>query len=216
MSIQVARGKIIVPDFTRIDPSDVYKKSDGLDVTYEVKYVESGSSAPAITSQSIAASTVVTKGTPITLTLEILMPATGGDKTTEQVPVRNTDGAMTLLSRERDAYKKKSDSLQSQLDTLREQTETQDKNQATVPSLRGVTASQAKTILSSLGFNVRYDGSSSDTVSYTSPSGGSVVTYGSSVTLYSNSSSSYGNKNKNGNSNSSQGGGSSNSRTQDD
>lgn len=216
VSIQVARGKIIVPDFTRIDPSDVYKKSDGLDVTYEVKYVESGSSAPAITSQSIAASTVVTKGTPITLTLEILMPATGGDKTTEQVPVRNTDGAMTLLSRERDAYKKKSDSLQSQLDTLREQTETQDRNQATVPSLRGVTASQAKTILSSLGFNVRYDGSSSDTVSYTSPSGGSVVTYGSSVTLYSNSSSSYGNKNKNGNSNSSQGGGSSNSRTQDD
>ena len=216
VSIQVARGKIIVPDFTRTDPSDVYKKSDGLDVTYEVKYVESGSSAPAITGQSIAASTVVTKGTPITLTLEILMPATGGDKTTEQVPVRNTDGAMTLLSRERDAYKKKSDSLQSQLDTLREQTETQDRNQATVPSLRGVTASQAKTILSSLGFNVRYDGSSSDTVSYTSPSGGSVVTYGSSVTLYSNSSSSYGNKNKNGNSNSSQGGGSSSSRTQDD
>ena len=218
VSIEVARDKVVVPDFTKIDPSDVYKRSDGLDVTYDVKYVESGSSAPAITQQSIAASTVVTKGTSITLTLEILAPATGTDKTTEQVPVRDTDGAMTLLSRERDAYKKKSDSLQSQLDSLHQQTDTQTTNQATVPSLRGVTISQARTILSSLGFNVRYDGSSSDTVAYTSPSGGSVVTAGSSVTLYSNTpSSSYGNKNKNNNGNSSSSSSSSSSsRDQDD
>ena len=205
VSIQVARDKVVVPDFTKIDPSDVYKKSDGLDVTYDVKYVESGSSAPTITSQSIAASTVVTKGTSITLTLEILSPATGSDKTTEQVPVRDTDGAMTLLSRERDAYKKKSDSLQMQLDTLQQQSGTNtDTNQATVPNLRGVTVSQARTILASLGFNVRYDGSSSDTVTYTSPSGGSVVTSGSSVTLYTGYSSSSVNKNKNSSSSSSQ------------
>lgn len=217
VSIQVARDKVVVPDFTKIDPSDVYKKSDGLEVTYDVKYVESGSSAPAITNQSIAASTVVTKGTSITLTLEILSPATSTDKTTEQVPVRDTDGAMTLLSRERDAYKKKSDSLQSQLDVLQQQTEKTSTDQATVPSLRGVTVSQAKTILSSLGFNVRYDGSSSDTVTYTSPSGGSVVTSGSSVTLYTSSSSSSSNKNKNTNGNSSTGGSSSGDRySQDD
>lgn len=198
VTIQIARDKVTVPDFTKVSPSDVYSVSDGLAVSFTTQYVSSGNSDPTITAQTVPAGSVVDKGTQITLILQILTPNL--DTSSDQVPYKGSDTAMSQLEAERDALKKENDDLKANANEgANESADGNDSNgntngntnagdsnvRITVPDVTGMTVGQARTRLEGLGFDVRVSGasSSSDYVAYTNPSAGSSAAYGSTINV---------------------------------
>lgn len=198
VTIQIARDKVTVPDFTKVSPSDVYSVSDGLIVSFTTQYVSSGNSTPTITAQTVQAGSVVDKGTQITLTLQILTPNL--DTSSDQVPYKGSDTTMSQLEAERDALRKENDDLKANAnETANESASAENADDGsnsnantgnnnvriTVPNVTGMTVGQARTRLEELGFDVRVSGasSSSDYVAYTNPSTGSSAAYGSTINV---------------------------------
>lgn len=184
--IQVARDMVAVPNFIDLSPEEVYRSADGLSVSFDITYATSGSATPYVTSQSIGAGEIVPKGTSVTLGITILIADPSSGETIQQVPIAGTDNALTMLSNERDALKEQNELLQSQITSLRSSTST-NASDVTVPNVTGLTATNARQVLSSLGFSVSYTGNSSDIITKMSPVGGSQVSAGATITLRSSS-----------------------------
>ena len=94
-------------------PEQAYNAADGLDLQYSIKYVTSGSSTPSVKSQSVKAGNNVPKGTKVTLTIEMVTKQS--DSTTEQVPYKSSDDAVSKLEAQVKELQQKNDDLQSQL-----------------------------------------------------------------------------------------------------
>lgn len=188
--IQVARDMVAVPDFKGMNPSSVYSKANGLNVIFNVKYSNSGSSTPTVTSQSIKAGELVTEGTSITIEITVLLNSGSNDIIQEQVPVFGTDSALSMLEGERDSLRKKNGDISDELEELKSRKETSNENNSKiiVPNVVGLSPEFAKQVLTSIGFDILYEGDSSDTITKQSPSAGSSVTLDSVITLISASS----------------------------
>ena len=181
VSIVVAKGQVIVPDFANVNLSDVYKVGEGLDITYNISLVESGNSNPTIVGQSIEAGTTVAKGEPIILDVEVLAPSPTAESLITQIPTRNTPSVLDLLKEERDALSESNRLLQNELNYWKNQAENNIKAQ--VPDVTGLNVETARKILMSVGLSADYSGDSSQTVVSISPAAGSQVDYGTTVRL---------------------------------
>ena len=204
--VQVVRDMVAVPDFNGMTPADVYNKSEGLAVDFDVTYSESGSSNPTVTGQSIKPGDIVAKGTQITLTVNVLMPPSNST-VEKQVPVNGTDSALGMLQKERDDLRALTDQLNQQLADAT--TAAGEAAKVKVPNVVGLDSSSARQVLYSLGFATAYSGTSGDEITSTYPAAGTEVVVGSQVRLYSKSapeedegSNTNGNANGNSNSNS--------------
>lgn len=184
--VQVARDMVAVPNFENMTPEEVYTASNGLTVSFNVSYSTSGSSTPTVSNQSVKAGEVVAKGTPITLDITFLIDDTAAGSTIQQVPTISTSSALSLLQQERDLLKDENERMKEQIETF--EAESGQAGEVIVPNVNGLSASAARQVLSSLGFSVSYTGNSSDSVTRMSPSAGSHVPAGSTITLRSSSS----------------------------
>lgn len=191
VTVTVARDNVEVPDFVGMDPAEAYDSADGLKLDYSVQYVTSGSTTPSILSQSVKAGEVVPKGTTVSLTVQMLVQQS--ESTTEQVPYQDSDSASASLQQQITELKKQNESLQSQLDqqthtsttTSMSTSNTTMTKRVTIPNVTGKSASSARSSLESLGLTVQSTGatSSSSKVVSTSPSAGTSVAVGSTVTI---------------------------------
>lgn len=195
VTVTIARSNVTVPDFSGMTPEQAYNAADGLDLQYSIKYVTSGSSTPSVKSQSVKAGNNVPKGTKVTLTIEMVTKQS--DSTTEQVPYKSSDDAVSKLEAQVKELQQKNDDLQSQLNgqqqtnnsTTSMSQNTSSTNTATqavtIPDVTGKSAASARASLESLGFVVTSSGatSSSSTVTSTSPSAGTQAAQGSTVRL---------------------------------
>ena len=176
---QVSSDAIRVPDFVGMTPSQAYNSGAGLSLSYDVTYATSGSTTPTITSQSVEPGTSVQNGASVVLTVTILTPA--GNSTSTQVPQLGSDDALGKLQTERDQ-------LQAQVEQLQAQ-QGNGNGEITVPNVTGLSASDARQVLTSLGLNVSYAGSSDATIIGTTPVRGTAVESGDTITLRTSSSS---------------------------
>lgn len=201
ITVTVARENIVIPDFTGMQPAEAYNEADGLNLTFTTQYVTSGSSTPTISAQSVDAGTAVSKGTTVNLTIQIVTQKQ--DSTTQQIPYKESDSAYAGLQNQLNEEKQKSETLQSQLDEANKRLEQlqqdsaddsdddngdankEDANTVLIPDVTGKTAASARVALEALGLTVKSKGatSSSSTVDSTSPSAGTRVSKGTTVTL---------------------------------
>lgn len=199
VTVTVARDNVTVPDFTGMTPDEAYNAADGLDLQYNIEYVTSGSSNPTISAQSVSAGTDVPKNTKVTLTIQMVTQQS--DSTTEQVPYKSSDDAVSQLQSQLQELQQKNDELQSQLDAVNANknanqnentasasntaTNTAQNNTITVPDVVGKTAASARSSLESLGFTVTSSGasSSSSVVTATSPAAGTQVSKGATIRI---------------------------------
>lgn len=197
--VQVVRDVVAVPDFTGLTPAEAYDQAEGLDLKYNVVYSSSGSSNPTISAQSVSAGEVVAKGTTVEVDITILSNSDNSG-TIQQVSVLGTSSALSMLQSENSQLKTLNEQLEAALQEAQSSsTTTTDDSSSTVtiPNLIGLTAEDAKQVLTSLGLNVSYSGSDSATITGCSPSSGSSVNEGSTVTLRSSSSNTNSNSNTN-------------------
>lgn len=191
VTVTVARDNVEVPDFVGMSPEDAYDAADGLRLDYSVRYVTSGDATPSIMAQSVGAGEVVPKGSTVCLTVQMLVQQS--ESTTEQVPYQDSDGASVSLRRQIAELREQNESLQSQLERRTDasaSTSTGASNatttqQVTIPDVTGRTAASARSGLESLGLTVQSTGatSSSSKVMSTTPSAGTSVAVGSTVTI---------------------------------
>lgn len=178
VTVQVSSNYVNVPDFVGMTPTQAYNSAAGLDISWDVTYTTSGSTTPTITAQSIDAGEAVQNGESIVLTVSILTQSASNSMI--QVPELASDSVLSEL-------KEQVETLQSELEELQSGDGI---TGITIPNVSGLTASQARQVLTSLGLTVSYSGSSSTTIVSTSPVRGTVVETGSTVTLNTSSSSS--------------------------
>lgn len=188
--IRIARDMVSVPSFISLTPAEAYDKANGLDVDWDVEYSPSGPSSPVVESQSLEQGSLVARGSSITLKITILSQGDSGEETTiQQVPALGTDSALGSLKSERDSLKSENDKLKQQLSQANEAGDSSSETGSKIPNVIGLTAGEARRVLSSVGLSVSYNGSENDVISSMAPSYGSTVTSDTVVSLSSSSSS---------------------------
>ena len=178
--VQVVRDMVAVPDFTGMTPKEAYDKSEGLDLDFKVEYSTSGTSIPTITKQSVDSGDLVAKGTKVELNITVLIDEPS-ETTVQQVPVNGNDTALSLLQKERNDLKIQNDQLIHKLEDANNASAEAAKIK--VPNVVGLSSTDAKQVLTSMGFQVSYTGDTGDKITSMNPPSSSSVAVGTLITL---------------------------------
>ena len=178
--VQVVRDMVAVPDFTGMTPAQAYDKAEGLDLDFKVEYSTSGTSIPTVTDQSISAGDLVAKGTKVELSITVLIDGKS-ETTVQQVPINGSDTALAMLQKERDDLKIQNDQLTHKLQDAAEASSEAAKIR--VPNVVGLSSTDARQVLNSMGFQVSYTGDTGDKIISMTPTASSTAAAGTLVVI---------------------------------